>query len=125
MPGGHEALVDLHTLPGSARPVPKQQVVRLRSATRSSQAARPRPEKNQNVLDPDPEGHRHPEASPAEETPEADLVATAQVHAMLATADQLAETGQAQRSLIRTPEKRLRYPHQLTTADHATRVNMR
>lgn len=37
-------------------------------------------------------------------------MATAQVHAMLAVADQLAETGEALRSLIRMQEERLRYP---------------
>ena len=40
--------------------------------------------------------------------PEAD-VAAAQVHAMLAVADQLAETVEALRSLIRVQEERLRY----------------
>jgi hypothetical protein len=37
-------------------------------------------------------------------------VAAAQVHAILAVADQLAETVEALRSLIRVQEERLRYP---------------
>lgn len=45
-----------------------------------------------------------------QEAPEADLVTAAQVHAMLAVADQLAETVEALRSLIRVQEERLRYP---------------
>ena len=50
-------------------------------------------------------------ADPANEQgiPEAD-VAAAQVHAVLAVADQLAETVEALRSPIRVQEQRLRYP---------------
>jgi hypothetical protein len=41
---------------------------------------------------------------------DADLLAAAQVHAMLAVADRLADVVEAPQSLTRVQEERLRYP---------------
>ena len=45
-----------------------------------------------------------------QEIPEADVLAAAQVHAMLAVADRLADVVEAPQSLTRVQEERLRYP---------------
>ena len=45
-----------------------------------------------------------------QEPMDADLLAAAQVHAMLAVADRLADVVEAPQSLTRVQEERLRYP---------------
>jgi len=50
------------------------------------------------------------DADSGQETPEADLLAAAQVHAMLAMADRLAEAVEALKSLVHVQGERLRYP---------------